>query len=112
MATNPVSKKENLAVETAKVQTTRLPSSGLDAVIAKTIETLAAFEPSDFPVISLYLSAAPDSRGKDNFTAFLKKELYGRADTYELRSRARSSFEADIERIEKFLETQLEPSTN
>ena len=36
---------------------------------------LAAFEPSPYPVISLYLNTKPNQHGRDNFQTFIRKEL-------------------------------------
>ena len=39
------------------------------------LSRLAAFEPSPYPVVSLYLNTQPNERGRDNFQAFVRKEL-------------------------------------
>jgi peptide chain release factor subunit 1 len=72
---------------------------------------LAAFEPSPYPVISLYLNTQPDGRGRDNFQSFVRKELKARAQTYPQRSSERGMLERDMERITSYLET-LRPSAN
>src|SRR5215203_3086623 len=73
---------------------------------------LAAFEPSPYPVISLYLNTQPDERGRDNFQAFVRKELKARAQTYPARSPEREMLERDMERIAKYLATDVQPSAN
>ena len=73
---------------------------------------LAAFEPSPYPVVSLYLNTQPDQRGRDNFQAFVRKELKARAQTYPPRSPEREMLERDMERIAAYLETELRPSAN
>lgn len=73
---------------------------------------LAAFEPSPYPVISLYLNTQPDHRGRDNFQAFIRKELKARAQTYGPRSSERAMLERDTERITSYLENELRPSSN
>ena len=37
------------------------------------METLAALEPSPFPVISLYLSLTPNEVGRENWDQFVRK---------------------------------------
>lgn len=76
------------------------------------LSRLAAFEPSPYPVISLYLNTQPDQRGRDNFQAFVRKELKARAQTYPQRSPEREMLEKDKERIAAYLETELRPSAN
>ena len=53
--------------------------------LAETLERLARREPVRLPVISLYLNARPDSRGKDNYAAFLRKEGYKQVDVLTAR---------------------------
>ena len=76
------------------------------------LDRLAAFEPAPFPVISLYLNTQPDQHGRDNFDSFVRKEFSARAKTYPLRSSDRESFDRDAERINKYLQNDLRPSTN
>ncbi len=76
------------------------------------IARLAAFEPNGFPVLSLYLNTEPDERGRDNYGAWLRKELNARARTFPAGSSERESFDKDAERIGAFLEKELKPATN
>lgn len=73
---------------------------------------LAAFEPSPYPVVSLYLNTQPDQRGRDNFQTFVRKELKARAQTYPQRSPEREMLERDMDRIAQYLENDLRPSAN
>jgi peptide subunit release factor 1 (eRF1) len=82
-----------------------------DFVVA-TLDRLARFESKEFPVLSLYLDARPDARGRDHYQPFVRKELTARQRTYRLRSPERKSFDRDMEKIERYLETQVKPSTN
>ena len=86
--------------------TTETPS------LAQTLDRLARMEPVPFPLVSLYLNAQPDNRGKDNYAPFLRKELRGKIDDFEPRSAERESFEKDVEAIERWLTTDLRPSAN
>lgn len=76
------------------------------------LDRLAAFEPSPYPVVSLYLNTQPDSRGRDHYQTFVRKELKARAQTYPARSAEREMLERDLERISGYLENNVEPSAN
>lgn len=76
------------------------------------LDRLANFEPSEFPVISLYLNAQADQHGRDNFWPFVKKSLNERAKTYPLRSEERRSFDTDTTRIQDFLKKEVDPAAN
>src|SRR5438128_2348849 len=80
--------------------------------IEEHLDRLLAFEATTLPVISLYLNAQADDRGRTNFESFLRRELNPRAKTYASGSPERRSFDADVEKIETFLEEELEPSAN
>jgi peptide chain release factor subunit 1 len=81
-------------------------------LLTEQIDTLAAFAPTELPVISLYLNTQSDDHGRDHFASFVKKELHTRARTFAPESAAHASFLRDVERIEKYLATDLRPSTN
>jgi peptide chain release factor subunit 1 len=84
----------------------------MPSLLATQIDSLAAFAPTELPVISLYLNTQSDEHGRDHFASFVKKELHTRARTFAPRSAAHASFLRDVERIEKYLATELRPSTN
>ena len=75
------------------------------------MDKLAAFEPTDLPVISLYLNAQANQHGRDNFDSFIRKEFKVKSKSFPLRSPARMSFEKDSERINTYLKN-LRPSAN
>ena len=76
------------------------------------LDRLAAFEPSPYPVVSLYLNTQPNGRGRDQFQAFVRKELKARAQTYPARSAEREMLDRDLERISTYLEGSVAPSAN
>jgi peptide chain release factor subunit 1 len=76
------------------------------------LDRLAVFTPTELPVLSLYLNAQADQHGRDSFASFVRKELPTRAKTYPLRSPARESVDRDTERIKKYLQDEVQPSTN
>src|ERR1700693_546478 len=88
-----------------------MPTTLYDS-LAATLDRLARFESRRYPVLSLYLDARADSRGRDHYQPFVRKELGARQRTYPLRSPGRKSFDQDTERIQHFLETQVRPSSN
>ena len=76
------------------------------------LDRLAAFQPTGFPVISLYLNAQADQHGRESYGAFVRKELGERAKGFETGSAERESFDRDVERINRFLEEEARPSAN
>ncbi len=80
--------------------------------LSELMERLTTFEHTDLPVISLYLNAQANQHGRDDFDRFLRKELGERAKTYQPNTPQRESFDRDVERITKYLEEDVQPSTN
>ncbi len=76
------------------------------------LDRLAAFEQSPYPVVSLYLNTQPDQRGRDNFQAFVRKELKERGRTYPPKSSELAMLERDMEKIAAFLENGVDASAN
>ena len=81
-------------------------------LLTEQIDHLAAFVPTALPVISLYLNTQSDDHGRDHFASFIRKEFHTRARTFAPQSAAHASFVRDGDRIEKYLATELRPSTN
>src|SRR4030095_11287564 len=76
------------------------------------LERLAAFEPTQYPFVSLYLNAQANDRGRDDFDLFVRQELEARAKTFELHTPERESFDRDVERIKDYLAKEVRPSAN
>jgi peptide chain release factor subunit 1 len=76
------------------------------------LDRLSLFEPAPYPVVSLYLNTQPGPVGRDQFQAFVRKEFSARAETYPPGSPERASLDRDLERISKYLEIELQPSSN
>jgi hypothetical protein len=73
------------AIQAHLVRLVLYTQSGLpimSILLADQIDTLAAFVPTELPVISLYLNTQSGDHGRDNFASFLKKELTTRARTF------------------------------
>jgi peptide chain release factor subunit 1 len=80
--------------------------------LTEQLERLAAFEPAPYPVVSLYLNTQAGQHGRDQHQAFIRKELKARGRTYPANSPERDSLDRDLERIARYLETELQPSSN
>jgi peptide subunit release factor 1 (eRF1) len=76
------------------------------------LDRLASFGPTGAPVVSVYLDARSDQRGRDSFDAFLRREFRDRARGYPAGSAERESLDRDFGRIGAYLRDQLQPSTN
>jgi peptide chain release factor subunit 1 len=76
------------------------------------LDRLVSFEPTPFPVISVYLNTQPDQNGRDNFDAFVRRELKARAKRWTMRTPERESFDRDADRINEYLRDELRPSSN
>ncbi len=63
-------------------------------------------------MISLYLNTQADDHGRDQYQQFLKKELNGVVKTWPSGSEERKSLEADVQRIQAWLDDELVPSAN
>jgi peptide chain release factor subunit 1 len=87
-------------------------TTALETPLRDQLDRLAAFEPVDLPVISLYLDMQPDQHGRRQFDNFLRKSFAERAKTYASGTEARQSFDRDTERIQEYLATEMERSAN
>lgn len=76
------------------------------------LDELASFQPTTFPVVSLYLDARAGAQGRDNFESFVRRQFKAMAQTYAEGSPERESLESDVKRITTYLEHELEPATN
>jgi peptide chain release factor subunit 1 len=76
------------------------------------LDRLAAFEPAPYPVVSLYLNTQPGQTGRDQYQTFVRKEFSARSQTYPPHSPERECLEQDLERISRYLETELQASAN
>jgi len=80
--------------------------------VKEQLDRLAAFEPAPYPVVSLYLNTQPGQTGRDQFHTFVRKEFAARSKTYTTGSPERESLDKDLERISRFLDTEINPSAN
>jgi peptide chain release factor subunit 1 len=77
-------------------------TSALETPLREQLDRLTAFEPTDAPVLSLYLDMRPDQHGRSQYAPFLRKVLAERSRV--LKGDARKSFDADVERIQSYLD--------
>ena len=85
-------------------------TTALDTPLREQLDRLAAFEPVDAPVLSLYLDMRPDQHGRDNYDAFIRRALPERG--RGLTGDARKSFDADAERITTYLSENVRSSAD
>lgn len=83
-----------------------------DLILVNHLDELAAFEPTGYPFISLYLNLQPDQHGRDNFESFVRKEFKAKARMFPADSLELMSFKRDQARIEAYLRNDLRPSAN
>jgi len=76
------------------------------------MQKLIAFEPNGFPVLSIYLNAESNQQGRDDYRIWLKNELSEYMEEFEDESAEAESFQADVERINNFIESEIAPSAN
>jgi peptide chain release factor subunit 1 len=77
--------------------------------IDELLDRLASMEPTEFPVLSVYLDAGPNEVGRPAFEAFLRKELKGRVESFPRRSPERESIEADAQHILSYARQRRDP---
>jgi peptide chain release factor subunit 1 len=82
-----------------------------DLTLETRLRTLAEFAPSSWPVLSLYLNTQSNEHGRQDFDAWLRRELANRGRTFKSGSNEAKSFEADCGRIQNWLAEQRDPAT-
>src|SRR5262245_35374295 len=81
-------------------------------LLEQLVARLTTLEPSDHPVLSLFLDNRPEEHGRDRHQAFVRKELRARAFSFGPRTPERAGFERDAERIRVWLRDELRSSAN
>ncbi len=87
-------------------------SPALDTPLRDQLERLAAYEPQNVPVVSLYLNLTPDQHGRDSYEAFVRKAFAERLKAFKENSAERASLERDVERINQYLSEEVNRSSN
>jgi peptide chain release factor subunit 1 len=75
------------------------------------LEKLAAFEPTGFPFINLYLNTQVNENGQRDYDVFVRNAISEHREKYAEESSERESFDRDAEKIKEFLET-IRPDAN
>lgn len=76
------------------------------------VEKLAGFEPSDAPFISLYLNAAANQNGRDEYQTWLKNSIRDEAGNYDDESEEGKAFAETTGRINEFLDARAADEAN
>ena len=92
-------------------------SSTITDQLATTIEEplarLVAFEPTTFPVLSVYLNTQPDQHGRaPDAVPYLNREFKALARTWAPSSPERHSFDLDAERIISYVTEKIDSAAN
>ena len=85
-------------------------TTALATPLREQLDRLAAFEPVDAPVLSLYLDMRADEQGQQRYDTFLRKAWLERGPA--LKGDARKSFDRDTERINAYLANEVPKSVN
>jgi hypothetical protein len=85
-------------------------TTALETPLRDQLDRLAAFEPTDLPVLTLYLDMRPNENGRRTWDPFLRKVFTERPQA--LKGDARKSFEHDAQRIREYLEADVRKSAN
>jgi peptide subunit release factor 1 (eRF1) len=85
-------------------------TAALATPLREQLDRLAAYEPVDVPVLSLYLDMRTDEQGRHRYDTFLRKAWLERGRT--LNGEARKSFDRDAERINAYLANDVPKSVN
>jgi peptide subunit release factor 1 (eRF1) len=81
--------------------------------IEEPLARLVAFEPTTFPVLSVYLNTQPDSHGHaPDAVPYLHREFKALARTLAPSSPERHSFDRDAERMVAYASEKIDPSAN
>lgn len=87
-------------------------STASDTPLRDLVERLAAYEPQDVPVVSLYLNLSADQHGRDNYDSFVRKAFSEHLKAHKESSAGRASLERDRERITAHLADEINRSAN
>jgi len=85
----------------------------LATTIEEPLARLVAFEPTTFPVLSVYLNTQPDQHGRTpDALPYLHREFKALARTWAPSSPERHSFDHDVERIVSYASDKIEHGAN
>jgi peptide subunit release factor 1 (eRF1) len=88
-------------------------TDAIGAQAEQLLDQLAEFEPTTFPVLSLYLNMQRDQHGRvPDPRPYLEREFKSLARSWQPGAPERESFDRDTERILAFLDARLDPATS
>jgi peptide subunit release factor 1 (eRF1) len=83
------------------------------STVEESLARLVAFEPSKFPVVSVYLNTQPDEHGRaPDVVPYLNREFKALARTFMRSSPELHSFDRDAERIVSYATDKIDPAAN
>src|SRR5687768_10051070 len=85
-------------------------TTALETPLREQLDRLTAIQPTESPVLSLYLDMRPNDNGRRTWDPFLRKVFTERPQA--LKGDARKSFEQDAHRIREYLEADVRKSAN
>ena len=85
-------------------------TTALETPLRQQLDRLVAFEPTDAPVLSLYLDMRPDAHGRNHYDSFLRKTFIDHSRA--LKGVARKSFDHDTQTISAYLGEYVRRSAN
>jgi peptide subunit release factor 1 (eRF1) len=88
-----------------------MPAADLTDVLSQMADRLVRFERGP-QVLSLYLDTRPDQHGRDGHRSFVRKELAVRGRSFGTATPEREAYEKDAERVRRWLQEELQPSTH
>src|SRR5580700_7770371 len=84
-----------------------------ESSVGQLLEKLIDFEPTTFPVLSVYLNMRPDQHGRTpDLRPYLEREFKSLAQTWAVGTPKRESFDCDAGRILAFVDQGLVHSAN
>jgi len=93
--------------------TEQVPTTPVATTIEEPLARLVAFEPTTFPVLSVYLNTQPDQHGRTPDAApYLHREFKALGRTWEPSSPERHSFDRDVDRIVSYVTDKIDPAAN
>jgi Peptide chain release factor 1 (eRF1) len=69
------------------------------------LEKLAAFEPTGFPFLNLYLNTQVNENGQRTFDVFVRNQFSEHEKNFQEETSERESFDRDVKKISEYLET-------
>ncbi|HEY8550856.1 MAG TPA: Vms1/Ankzf1 family peptidyl-tRNA hydrolase [Vicinamibacterales bacterium] len=76
------------------------------------LDRLGVYVQGRHPVVSLYLDLSPDQHGRDNYRTFVTRAFADELETYPVSSAERASLEASFERIQAYLQGEIDPASH